>query len=119
MAQPQNRSGVRRRGLTLQGAGGGELSDPVASSHRRGVCLFLSQAPSRLLLPLRLLDLRLPLLLPPPPACYTTVPGYAFTSYMIMNVTPPLQVKKRLVVAPPHYIIKVVDKDGIRTIKTV
>lgn len=52
-------------------------------------------------------------------ACYTTVPGYAFTSYMIMNVTPPLQVKKRLVVAPPHYIIKVVDKDGIRTIKTV
>ncbi|KAG2423381.1 hypothetical protein HXX76_015347 [Chlamydomonas incerta] len=29
------------------------------------------------------------------------------------------EVKKRLVVAPPHYIIKVVDKDGIRVVKTV
>lgn len=29
------------------------------------------------------------------------------------------EVKRRLVVAPPHYIIKVVDKDGIRTVKTV
>lgn len=29
------------------------------------------------------------------------------------------EVKKRLVVAPAHYIIKVVDKDGIRTVKVV
>ncbi|MEW5310457.1 MAG: hypothetical protein WDW38_002254 [Sanguina aurantia] len=29
------------------------------------------------------------------------------------------EVKRRLVVAPAHYIIKVVDKDGIRTVKTV
>jgi hypothetical protein len=29
------------------------------------------------------------------------------------------EVKKRLVVAPAHYIIKVVDKDGIRTVKLV
>ncbi|GIL63804.1 hypothetical protein Vafri_17806 [Volvox africanus] len=29
------------------------------------------------------------------------------------------EVKKRLVVAPPHYIIKVVDKDGVRVVKTV
>jgi hypothetical protein len=30
-----------------------------------------------------------------------------------------LQVRKRLVVAPPSYVIKVVDKDGIRTVKTI
>ncbi len=29
------------------------------------------------------------------------------------------EVKKRLVVAPAHYIIKVVDKEGIRTVKLV
>lgn len=29
------------------------------------------------------------------------------------------EVKKRLVVAPAHYLIKVVDKDGIRTVKVV
>ena len=29
---------------------------------------------------------------------------------------PPAQVKSRLVVAPPKYIVKVVDKDGIRTL---
>ena len=29
------------------------------------------------------------------------------------------QVKRRLVVAPPSYIIKVVDKDGIRTLKEI
>jgi 20S proteasome subunit beta 4 len=30
-----------------------------------------------------------------------------------------LQVKRRLIVAPPSFVIKVVDKDGIRTIKTI
>jgi hypothetical protein len=29
------------------------------------------------------------------------------------------QVRKRLVVAPSSYIIKIVDKDGIRTVKTI
>lgn len=29
------------------------------------------------------------------------------------------EVKRRLVVAPPAYIIKVIDKNGIRTVKTV
>lgn len=29
------------------------------------------------------------------------------------------EIKRRLVVAPPHYIIKVVDKDGIKTVKVV
>lgn len=29
------------------------------------------------------------------------------------------EIKRRLVVAPPHYIIKVVDKDGVRTVKVV
>ena len=29
------------------------------------------------------------------------------------------EVKRRLVVAPPHFLIKVIDKDGIRTVKTV
>ncbi|GFR42700.1 hypothetical protein Agub_g3622 [Astrephomene gubernaculifera] len=29
------------------------------------------------------------------------------------------EVKKRLVVAPPHYIIKIVDKDGVRVVKNV
>eukprot|EP00884_Botryococcus_braunii_P008818 jgi/Botrbrau1/17938/Bobra.50_1s0034.1 len=29
------------------------------------------------------------------------------------------EVRKRLVVAPPSYVIKVVDKDGIRTVKTI
>lgn len=29
------------------------------------------------------------------------------------------EVKKRLVVAPPHFLIKVIDKDGIKTVKTV
>lgn len=29
------------------------------------------------------------------------------------------EVKKRLVVAPPHFLIKVIDKDGIHTVKTV
>jgi hypothetical protein len=28
-------------------------------------------------------------------------------------------VKKRLVVAPPHYVMKVVDKDGVREVKKV
>jgi len=31
----------------------------------------------------------------------------------------PSQVQKRLVVAQPSHIIKVVDKNGVRTIKTV
>ena len=30
-----------------------------------------------------------------------------------------LQVKRRLVVAPPSFVIKVVDKDGIRTLKEI
>ncbi len=29
------------------------------------------------------------------------------------------EVQKRLVVAPPHYIMKVVDKDGVREVKKV
>jgi 20S proteasome subunit beta 4 len=29
------------------------------------------------------------------------------------------EIKKRLVVAPPHYLIKVVDKDGVREVKKV
>lgn len=29
------------------------------------------------------------------------------------------EVRKRLVVAPPHYLIKVIDKDGIREVKKV
>ncbi len=29
------------------------------------------------------------------------------------------EVKRRLVVAPPHFIIKVVDRDGVRTVKVV
>lgn len=29
------------------------------------------------------------------------------------------EVKERLVVAPAHYVIKVVDKAGIRTVKTI
>jgi 20S proteasome subunit beta 4 len=29
------------------------------------------------------------------------------------------EVQKRLVVAPPHFVIKVVDKDGIRAVKNV
>lgn len=29
------------------------------------------------------------------------------------------EVKKRLVVAPPHYVMKVVDKDGVRKVKVV
>lgn len=29
------------------------------------------------------------------------------------------EVKRRLVVAPAHYIIKVIDKNGIRTVKVV
>lgn len=30
-----------------------------------------------------------------------------------------LQVKSRLVVAPPTFIVKVIDKDGIRTVKSL
>ncbi len=29
------------------------------------------------------------------------------------------EVKKRLVVAPPHYVMKVVDKNGVREVKKV
>lgn len=29
------------------------------------------------------------------------------------------EVKKRLVVAPPHFVMKVVDKDGVREVKKV
>jgi 20S proteasome subunit beta 4 len=29
------------------------------------------------------------------------------------------EIKKRLVVAPPHYMIKVVDKNGVREVKKV
>lgn len=29
------------------------------------------------------------------------------------------EVKRRLVVAPPHYIIKVVDKDGIKVVANI
>ena len=29
------------------------------------------------------------------------------------------EVKQRLIIAPAHYIIKVVDKNGIRTVHTV
>ena len=29
------------------------------------------------------------------------------------------EVRRRLVVAPPHYIIKVVDREGIRTVKVI
>ena len=30
-----------------------------------------------------------------------------------------MQVRRRLVVAPPSFVIKVVDKDGIRTVKQI
>ncbi len=29
------------------------------------------------------------------------------------------EIKKRLVVAPPHYIVKIIDKDGLREVKRV
>ena len=29
------------------------------------------------------------------------------------------EVKRRLVIAPPSFIVKVIDKDGIRTVKTL
>ena len=29
------------------------------------------------------------------------------------------EVKRRLVVAPPDFVVKVIDKDGIRTVKTL
>lgn len=29
------------------------------------------------------------------------------------------EVKRRLVIAPPSFIVKVIDKDGIRTVKTI
>ena len=44
---------------------------------------------------------------------------FATCDRLIIGCFVTLQVKRRLVVAPPSFVIKVVDKDGIRTLKEI
>lgn len=46
-------------------------------------------------------------------------PGLSEDEAVAMMEAGIAEVKKRLVVAPPHYVIKVVDKNGVREVKHV